>query len=160
MGQKLLKFCKWCNPREWGLTDNFEPACLYVFNSGQVPARLCRHKDCLAAATVPDPIEETPESQKIPISVHKTVCKCDAGVGKFGVVCLMHKRKVPDTQKGLDALIKQYFDFPEEPKETAKIDGFPLRLFLSHPEHWASKIYYEREAEGCTQEAPSQTFES
>ena len=72
----------------------------------------------------------------------------------------MHKRKAPDTQKGLDALIKQFLDFPEQPKETAKIDGFPLRLFLSHPEHWVSKIYYEREAEGCTQEAPSQTFES
>ena len=70
----------------------------------------------------------------------------------------MHNRKAPNTQKGLDALIKQFLDFAEEPKETAKIDGFPLRLFLSHPEHWASKIYYEREAEGKTQSPPSPTF--
>ena len=35
-----LASCKWCKPREWGLTDNFEPARLHVFNTGQVSARL------------------------------------------------------------------------------------------------------------------------
>ena len=127
MGQKLLKFCKWCNPREWGLTDNFEPACLHVFNSGQVPARLCRHKDCLQAATVPDAIEETPESQKKPKTPPKPPqCKCDQGIGMKGpfaghrVQCKMHSRLAPDTQKGLDALVKQFMNFPEEDNQTCR----------------------------------------
>ena len=158
-----LTNCKWCNPREWGLTDNFEPACLHIFNSGQVPARLCRHKDCLQAATVPDAIEETPESQKKPKTPPKPPqCKCDQGIGMKGpfaghrVQCKMHNRLAPDTQEGLDALMKQFMDFPEE--GNPDLSGWPHIIFLKHPEFRASKIFWEREAEKATQLTPSPVF--
>ena len=68
----------------------------------------------------------------------------------------MHSRWAPDTQEGLDALIKQFMDFPEE--DDPDLSGWPHIIFLKHPDFWASKIYWDREAEKGTQVTPSPVF--
>ena len=47
-------------------------------------------------------------------------------------------------------------DFEEE--ENPDLSGWPHIIFLKYPDFWASKIYFEREAEGKTQSPPSPTF--